>query len=98
MSSPSLLKKGEIVAGPWHSAFGFLVRSGIHQKRIEPYLPKPENAKKIIVRAPSREIPLIRGYKNRGIGLIEDKSGAKVLDVLPDHSLAPGRISVEVIG
>ena len=36
MSSPTLLEKGEIVAGPWHRSFGFLVRSGIHQKKIEP--------------------------------------------------------------
>ena len=97
MSSPSLLKKGEIVAGPWHSAFGFLVRSSIHQKRIEPYLPKPESAKKIIVRAPSREIPLVRGYKNRGLRLIEDKTGAEVIHVLPDNSLPLGRISAEFI-
>ncbi len=97
MSSPSLLKKGEIVAGPWHRAFGFLVRSGIHQKRIEPYLPKPENAKKIMLRAPHREIPLVRGYKNRGLRLIEDKTGAKVIGVIPDESLPSGRIGVELI-
>ena len=35
MSSPSLLQEGQIVAGPWHEAFGFLVRSGICQKKIE---------------------------------------------------------------
>ena len=97
MSSPSLLKEGQIVAGPWHTAFGFLVRSGIHQKRIEPYLPKPGKAKKIKLRAPHREIPLVRGYKNCGLRLIEDKTGANVIGVIPDESLPSGQISVEYI-
>ncbi len=40
MSSPSLLKEGRILAGPWHQAFGFLVRSAIHRDSIEQFLPK----------------------------------------------------------
>ena len=59
MSSPSLLAKGQIVAGPWHPAFGFLVRSRIHQRKIEPYLPDPGTVSKFRIRAPEREIPLV---------------------------------------
>ncbi|MFC1866930.1 elongator complex protein 3 [Thermodesulfobacteriota bacterium] len=97
MSSPSLLQKGEIVAGPWHTAFGFLVRSGIHLKRIESLLPKPGEAAKIVIRAPHKEIPLIRGYKNRGLRLIEEKTGAQVACIKPDDSVIPGRVEVEMI-
>ena len=97
MSSPSLLKKGQIVAGPWHPAFGFLVRSGIHQKKIEPDLPHPGEASQIKIRAPMREIPLVRGYKNQGIKGIERKTGAKVIRVESDNSIPPGKVRIEKI-
>jgi len=95
MSSPSLLQEGQIVAGPWHTAFGFLVRSGIHQKKIEPYLPATGGAASIRLRAPSREIPLVRGYKNRGLGLIEEKTGARVTGVISDESVPRGQVAVD---
>jgi len=95
MSSPSLLQEGQIVAGPWHEAFGFLVRSAIHQQRIEPWLPMPGEAERIGLRVPSREVPLVRGYKNRGLRLIENKTGAEVINVIPDASVSPGRIRVD---
>jgi histone acetyltransferase (RNA polymerase elongator complex component) len=97
MSSPSLLREDQIVAGPWHRAFGFLVRSSMHQKSIEPYLPKPGQFKKITIKAPYREIPLVRGYKNRGLSLIENKIGAEIMHVIPDESVPYGQIGFEKI-
>lgn len=95
MSSPSLLMKGQIVAGPWHQAFGFLVRSEIYHKKIEPFLPKPGEAKGIRLRVPQREIPLLRGYRNSGLRLIQHRTGARVLAVSPDESLSFGEIGIE---
>jgi len=95
MSSPSLLEKGQIVAGPWHPAFGFLVRSGIHQKGIEQDLPRPGEASKIKIRAPKREIPLLRGYKNMGLEWLERKTGARVSGIEIDDSIPPGRVIIE---
>lgn len=97
MASPSLLEKGEIMAGPWHEAFGFLVRSAIHQERIEPYLPIPGEARKITLRVPPMEVPLVRGYKNTGLRAIEEKTGAGIMEILSDETLAPGEIEVERI-
>ena len=97
MSSPSLLEDGRIMAGPWHPAFGFLVRSGIHQKNIQNDLPAPGKASEIRIFAPQREIALIRGYKNRGLKLIEKQTQAKVISVHSDDSIPPGRIRVESI-
>ena len=97
MSSPSLLEKGRIMAGPWHPAFGFLVRSGIYQKNIENDLPAPGKDFEIRIFAPQREIALIRGYKNRGLKLIEKQTRAKVISVHADDSIPPGRIRVESI-
>ena len=95
MASPALLKAGEILSGPWHSAFGFLVRSAIHHERIEPLLPGRGEAHTIRLRVPPREIPLVRGYRNQGIQHIEERCGAKVVGVLPDESLQPGQIAVD---
>jgi histone acetyltransferase (RNA polymerase elongator complex component) len=95
MSSPSLLEKGQIVAGPWHPAFGFLVRSGIHQKGIEQDLPRLGEASKIKIRAPKREIPLLRGYKNLGLEWIERKTGARINGIETDDSILPGRVIIE---
>jgi len=97
MSSPSLLREGELIAGPWHEAFGFLVRSGIHQKKIKPYLPGKGAASMIRLRVPMREIPLVRGYRNLGLRWIEDKTGASVATVIPDDSVPSGRICVDKV-
>jgi histone acetyltransferase (RNA polymerase elongator complex component) len=95
MSSPSLLKEGQIVAGPWHSAFGFLVRSDIHLKGIQDLLPGHGEVSQIGIRAPLREIPLVRGYKNQGLRLIEEKTGARIIYVRHDDSLPHGRIGID---
>lgn len=95
MSSPSLLSDGEILAGPWHSAFGFLVRSHMHHKRIEAFLPRFTGHVNIGIRAPASEIPLVRGYKNEGVSLLEDRSGARIIHIKPDNSIPPGKIEVD---
>jgi histone acetyltransferase (RNA polymerase elongator complex component) len=97
MSSPSLLEKGQIVAGPWHSAFGFLVRSGIYQRSIEPELPKQGEASHIKILIPKRDVPLLRGYKNQGLKGIEAKTGAKVVKVELDDSIPSGKVRIKKI-
>lgn len=95
MSSPSLRAAGQILAGPWHDAFGHDVRSRVYHRRIEPLLNTPAEAKHICIRVHPREIPLLRGYRNGGIRAVEKKTGALVESVVPDSSLAPGRIRVD---
>ncbi|MCF8129417.1 MAG: radical SAM protein [Deltaproteobacteria bacterium] len=97
MNSPSLSEKNRIVSGPWHPAFGFLVRSAIHFKRIVPDLFAPGEGSQARICAPLREIPLVRGYKNQGIRKIEEMTGAKIIDVVPDDTVAAGRIRLEMI-
>lgn len=97
MSSPALMDKGQIIAGPWHNAFGYLVRSRIHQKNIEPDLPQKGSVSRFGLRAPEREISIIRGYKNQGLEDIEGKTGAKVVYIKPDDSVPLGRVAVDKI-
>ena len=95
MSSPSLLGKGQIIAGPWHASFGSLVREAIHMDKIEPQLPPPGQAHYVQIRAPRREVSLVRGYKNQCLRLIESKIKGKVIRVLADDGVPPGIIEVD---
>jgi histone acetyltransferase (RNA polymerase elongator complex component) len=95
MSSPTLLEGGQILAGPWHPAFGFLVRSEIYRKSIERYLSELGTISTLRIRAPSKEISLLRGYKNRGILSIKKSTGATVVEIEPDDSVADGVIEVD---
>jgi len=97
MSSPSLLEEGQIIAGPWHPAFGFLVRSAIYHLGIRQMLPDYCEAAQIRIMAPKEDIALIRGYKNQGLKAIEEKTGAKVFKLGTDDSIPRGKIRVEKI-
>ena len=95
MSSPSLLKKGEIIAGPWHPSLGSLVRSAIHLERLRPCLPPMGEARNIILHAPKEEMPLIMGYKKSGLRHIETMTGAMIKDIIPDDSIPAGKVVVQ---
>ena len=97
MSSPSLLQKGEIIAGPWHPCLGFLVRSAIHLERVRPHLPPMGEAENIILHAPRGEIPLIMGYKKGGIRHLEIITGAVIKDIVPDDSIASGEVACKIL-
>jgi hypothetical protein len=72
-----------------------MVRSEIYHRKIKPFLPKSGESERIRFKVHPKEIPLMRGYGNRGIRSVEMKTGATVCGVLPDNSLAPGQIEVE---
>ena len=95
MTSASLREKGQILGGPWHEGFGHLVRSEIYHRKIEAFLPGKGEAKRITIRTPSKDVPLLRGHRNEGVRRIEERTNARIDGILPDDSLAPGRISVE---
>jgi histone acetyltransferase (RNA polymerase elongator complex component) len=95
MSSPSLLKEGEILAGPWHTAFGFLVRSSIYREKIKDFFPHNDKISVIGIRALSREIPLIRGYRNQGLREIEEMTGLRILYIKPDDSVPSMSIEID---
>lgn len=96
MTSPTLLMQGEILAGPWHRTFGFLVRSRMYQHGIASQLPARGRLERLGIRVRERDIPLLRGYRNEGIQWISMMTGAEVLAVEGDRFLPPG--SVEVFG
>ena len=92
MSSPDLLEKGTILAGPWHPAFGFLVRSGIYRNKIKPLLPESGVLSKITISVQSKEEPLLRGHKNSGLQWIEQQTGARDIKIETDDNIPFGII------
>ncbi len=94
MSSPELLLRGQVLAGPWHAAFGFLVRCRIYQKIIESQLPSCGRMEKVRIRVRKSDVPLLRGYGNEGVKRISLMTGAEVLAVEGDSRLPPGKIEV----
>ena len=95
MSSPSLIQDGQILAGPWHNAFGFLVRSGIHQKKIARRISECKETTSIGLRVPPREIPLVRGYKNRGLHYLEEETGVPIEYIRPDDTVPVGEVEID---
>jgi len=49
------------------------------------------------VRVPSREITLLRGFRNQGLSALKAALSAKTLTVTPDDSIARGKLVVEPI-
>lgn len=92
MPSPALCKSGRILAGPWHPAFGSLVRAAIYRGDLQPQLRRIPSGRTIRLMAPQRDIPLLRGHRNQGLAWVEATTGSRVAAVLPDDSLLPGHI------
>jgi histone acetyltransferase (RNA polymerase elongator complex component) len=95
MANPVLLEEGRIVAGPWHTAFGQLVRSAVYHARLKSSFATIGLAKQVKIRAPARDIPLLRGHRNQGLRTLEQRMGVRIRAVLPDEALAPGTIGVD---
>ena len=96
MTSASLREKGQVVGGPWHESFGHLVRSEMYQRKIAAFLPGQGQTKKIRIRVPSKEVALLRGYRNAGLRRIEEKTQARVDGIFADDSVPSGRIVVDI--
>jgi histone acetyltransferase (RNA polymerase elongator complex component) len=88
-ASSSLQEEGVIVAGPWHPAFGFLVRSEIYHGRLARLLHGASRAGTVRVRVHPRDIPLVRGYKNQGIEDLAGRTGADRVELKTDEGLEP---------
>lgn len=95
VGSSRLLEGGGVSAGPWHPALGFLVRSAVFHRRIQGAFQGLAPASAVRIRVCRRDIPLLRGFKNRGVAAIEERIGVKVVQVAPDEALPPGTVRVD---
>lgn len=94
MASPALLEEGRILAGPWHPAFGFLVRCAIYLASVREQFSSVSPGSSVSLLVAPRDIPLVRGHRNRGLAWLERATGSRVTSVLPDENVLPGRVRI----
>ena len=98
MNSPSLREPGRIVDGPWHEAFGHMVRSRVYQRKISPMLAAGRfHGLELTVHARPGDIPLLRGHGNQGLEWIEARFGIRIAKIIPDEGIPSGGLTVEVL-
>ncbi len=94
--SQDLNPESQILAGPYHPAFGHLVYSEVMRDRIVSLLQSespPCDALTITVH--SRQIPQVRGYRNKNIHFIEGRFNLRKIKVVPDNSLEMDQVVIE---
>jgi hypothetical protein len=94
-ASEDLEKGSEILAGPYHSAFGHLVFSRIFLDMATANLNSKKYAQdEIIIKVHPRSISKMRGLKNKNIEILKRKYSIKSIKIIPDISLAEDSLIV----
>lgn len=95
--SENLTKERDLVAGPWHPAFGELVFSEIYRRKLLQLIEekKPHPARDFILRINPSEESKLRGQKNKNIQLIKEKHKIS-LKIEKDEKIEKGKIETEV--
>lgn len=94
LGTDALLRPGVIVDGPWHPAFGSLVRTARFRETVAPFLPAPGQTGAFTLFARPEEISLLRGHNNDGISWVQMRTGSRGVRLAPDPLLPPGRIRI----
>ncbi len=94
-ASEDLEKGSEILAGPYHSAFGHLVFSRIFLDMATAILNSKKYAQdEIIIKVHPRSISKMRGLKNKNIETLKRKYNIKSIKIIPDISLTEDSLIV----
>ncbi len=94
-ATTDLDKGASVVAGPYHPAFGFLVRSEVLLDRADALLRKQEKGRNAaILRVHPRQISEMRGMKNSNIHILRSRYSLNSLGVAPDADLSPGSVAL----
>jgi histone acetyltransferase (RNA polymerase elongator complex component) len=84
-----------MLAGPYHPAFGHLVLSEFFLDKATfnimsmPFLPRH-----ISIRVHSQNIPKLRGYQNRNVGILKNRFNISFLKISSDNSLGIDEVIV----
>lgn len=84
-----------VVAGPYHPAFGFLVRSEVLLDQADALLRKQAVARHTAtLRVHPRQISEMRGMKNGNIHILRSRYSLDSLGVVPDAGLSVGSVAL----
>jgi len=88
-ASENFEKDAEILAGPYHPAFGHLVFSRIFLDMAMSILnSKKYTQDEVIIKVHPRSISNMRGLKNRNVGTLKKEFSIKSIKIIPEPSLA----------
>lgn len=95
-SSPSLDAGTDLLAGPYHPAFGHLVHSRIFLDALLDAMAagKGGNAHPVEVRVHPSSIPALRGLHNANVRKIDEKFGPDAMHIVADESVGRRQLVV----
>ena len=94
-ASEDLAKDAVILSGPFHPAFGHMIYSEIFlDMAIAVLEAKKDSCDTITIKVNPRSISKMRGLKNKNVETLKTKFNIKLLEIIPDYSLAEDRLTV----
>jgi histone acetyltransferase (RNA polymerase elongator complex component) len=99
LQASSELDNGEnLIAGPYHPAFGHMVFSEIFLEQVENILKNEEGLreKNIAIHVHPRSISKMRGLKNRNINILKNNFQLKSIAVISNETFGEDQIEVEI--
>ncbi len=95
-ASQDLDADAEVLAGPYHPAFGHLVRSSIFLDEIVARFSEQDlRGRAVVARVHPRSVSQARGLHNANIGRIAEAFGPASFTVSPDPALFPGAVCID---
>jgi histone acetyltransferase (RNA polymerase elongator complex component) len=93
--SSSLLQEGNVVAGPFHPAFGHLVLSAVLFDRAARELAfQPKPGKRICLKVSPQDVPRLLGHKKENIDRLMERFDLEEIKVLGDPCVTGGEVKV----
>lgn len=99
-ASEMMEDKTQVLAGPWHPAFGHLVLSALVYdqvcEKLEPFQGSPENwGRHILLSVHSRFESRLRGDKNSNLTKLTKAYPGIVFSIQTNDSLPPGKVDIQ---
>ncbi len=94
-ASESLLKPGQILAGPWHPAFGELVKSAVWLECLKVILTQNNfQAKELTIFSHPANLPQIVGHKKNNLEALKRLFPKKRIAFVPDLMLKKDKLKI----
>lgn len=93
---PSLSLESSVIAGPYHPAFGELVRSRLWLKQLRSQLACLKPQQKVQIHVCHRDVSAVMGLKKQNIKRLEELGFSGRFTIFPDKNMARGSIKYAV--
>ena len=95
-ATDSLLEPGNIVAGPFHPAFGHLVHSAVFFDKATRELERQMAlSRRLAIKVSPRDVSRMKGLRNHNIKQLIERFDLEQLQILPDSTVPENTVKVE---